>query len=106
VGDIGNVEQGRPDGFIQSLQALLEPRDLIADLAHLKDPGRGVRALLFHPRDLFGGLVLPGPELLDGAEDVPFVPGGLDEGIEAQPLAPVGQPILNEIKVFQDVFRV
>jgi hypothetical protein len=104
--DVRDIEQGLPDLLFDGLEALVEAGDLVADLPHLQDPGRGVRAFLFHPGDLLGGLVLLRPELLDREEDVLLLPGGPDEVPEVDPLAPRPEPILNEIKMFQDILRV
>ena len=80
--------------------------DLVADLSHLGDDGRGVLPVLLQPGDLLGGLVLDGPEVLGPLEDVLLFAGDADELIEVDPLAPRGEPILNGFKVFQDEFGV
>ncbi len=106
VRDVRDIEQGLPDLFFDGLETLVEAGDLVADLPHLQDPGRGVRAFLFHPGDLLGGLVFLRPELFDREEDVLLLPGGPDELLEIDQLAPCPEPILNEIKMFQNILRV
>ena len=104
--EVGDVEERRLDLLVEGLEPLVETGDLVADLSHVGDDGRGVLSRLLQPGDLFGGLVLVGPEVLGLLEDVLLLPGDADEFVEAYPRAPRRKPILNRFKVFQDEFRV
>jgi len=106
VGQVGDIEEGRPDPLLQRLQPVLEGFDPLSDELGLGDQGGRVPAGPLEAGDFLGGLVPAGPQILDLAQGLLPGLGQAEEFREVDPDAALGALVHDQTGVFENEFRI